>query len=299
MNSSSSLGKHSDNKVNDSNNVYITVKESIIYDIAPHTSDDGILCDYNSVITILKALGKSNGQLEVDLRCSSGAENYTLEWHDQFWSEILKCRELFSTVTVLLGDFALHRLPNDIKESLISSKKSSGEIIVELTEEAKNPIFEIDGRIKLIGDMKLGVYRQSSTRTFNKTIQKCGNIGEHQYQVIASSGDLPFYVIVEWNGIQLHVLAGHFCECTKINGDVHKFMNNFLTNDMPPEITCKFKGATEEQLEIAIPQLLRQSSSTGKVNINLLRQISNTVSNNHLSNDMNDDTLFPTYSPKL
>lgn len=260
--------------------VFLQVASHQRYDHAPApelASKDLVSYDFAlAKMNQIKRLNSLGADIEVNLCCSEGAEEVHGSWK-KFWDH---AKTLTPESKILMGDFALHRAPFDI----VAKAREMGPIEVTFVDEnVADPIFELDGRISALAKADLKTFtvdRLGDTRTMIPLKDKGFIDGKHQYQVIArDSKDRPFYVIVNWEGLHLHLLAGHFCECTSVSGDLDS-MRRFVelqTLNAAPDIAKILNGVNDEELFLIVPGILRQTSTSGQAPEHILRSVSDQV----------------------
>lgn len=260
--------------------VFLQVASPYSYDHAPapelasidHVSYDLALTKMNQI----KKLNKLGAAVEVNLCCSAGADEVPDSW-EKFWSN---AKSLEPETKFLMGDFALHRAPFNI----VSKKRETGPIEVTFVDQnVAEPLFDLDGRISVLAKADLKTFtvdRMGNTRIMIDLEDRGKIEGQYQYQVIARDDQgRPFYVIVEWEGLHLHLLAGHFCECTSVSGDLIA-MRRFVALQVynaDPDIAQILTGANDEDLFRIVPGILRQTSTSGQAPEHVLRSVSDQV----------------------
>jgi hypothetical protein len=263
--------------------LYLKVHNPICYDHGP--VPEGFVkttCQFAQVsqkLEILKELSTKVDidKVEIDFKCSGGAQNVEdpNSWENNVWRKLNELK--LPNVHVLLADFSIHRLPQEIFP-ILSRNREGVQIDISFTKEIKTPMFTPDGRIATLSKNSDGftLKRISNTRVLNP-LQDSGLIGEHKYQVLARDNlGRPFYVICKWNGLHLHILAGHFCECKDVRGNLRGYINDQLSNinNLDLDTLDFFRTATDEQLDLLVPQILKRTSTSGYASAKVMRQVS-------------------------
>lgn len=158
------------------------------------------------------------------------------------------------THIVMCSDFALHALPIDLQQLVLSDEKRGGNIDMFLCSDAKR-LGQMHGSFELLfsakemnktnDDLKMTIKLMNNTRCFKKVI-----VNDNISVIGKDTNDVPIYIQIVYNGILFNLLSAHFCELEKISGN-NEFQKNIL----------KSVGVDQNTIDnIPIPALKRIAS---------------------------------------
>lgn len=182
--------------------------------------------------------------------------------------------KIYYHITCIYADFSGHCMPFNLSYILNNNKYEDG--IIEIKMEKTEPLFDLIGAFTLLYniDTSIMINRMPQTRTIVKDLENSATM-----RIIAKDmNGRPFYVQIKHNldngkQIDVHYLAGHFCELERVNNSKQVCDNILDTFDLG---WMKNTMNGDEIADLAVTVLQRSTSigaPTKPTILNIIRSV--------------------------